>query len=393
MKNLFSKSLSRKKLAVFSASFVVLTTISGFVIYETTKKTVLLSIDGKEEVVKTHADTVAGIFDDLNISLHAKDYVYPSEGTKVKNQLKVEWKKAKQVQIVEDKEKKMIWTTASDVNEFLKEQSIALNKFDKVQPTLQSPLKNELKIVINHAFPVKLFNGRNKQQVWSTSTTVADFLSQQGIELKRIDRVEPNLNETIDKRDVVKVIRVEKVTDVVEEPVHYAVVTKRDQSLNQGAQRILKEGQKGLVSKEFEVTLENGKEISRKLIYKKTLREKQDKVVAVGSKPMIQMVSRGMRDASRELYVSTTAYTANCNGCSGKTATGINLRTNPNLKIIAVDPSVIPLGSKVYVDGYGYAVAADTGSAIKGNRIDVFFSSSSDAYRWGRKTVKIKILQ
>ena len=60
--------------------------------------------------------------------------------------------------------------------------------------------------------------------------------------------------------------------------------------------------------------------------------------------------------------------------------------------MIAVDPNVIPLGIKGVCRGYGYAVAADTGGAIKGNKIDVFFSSKSDAYRWGVKKVKIKVL-
>ncbi|WP_317906716.1 3D domain-containing protein, partial [Bacillus subtilis] len=76
----------------------------------------------------------------------------------------------------------------------------------------------------------------------------------------------------------------------------------------------------------------------------------------------------------------------------GHTATGVNLKNNPGAKVIAVDPSVIPLGSKVHVEGYGYAVAADTGSAIKGRKIDVFFPSKSTAYRWGNKRVKIKVL-
>ena len=57
-----------------------------------------------------------------------------------------------------------------------------------------------------------------------------------------------------------------------------------------------------------------------------------------------------------------------------------------------MDPSVIPLGSKVGVEGYGYAIAGDTGGAIKGNKIDVLFSSKSEAYAWGRKKVRIKIL-
>lgn len=104
-------------------------------------------------------------------------------------------------------------------------------------------------------------------------------------------------------------------------------------------------------------------------------------------------VSRSTSSQSvKEFYVSATAYTAYCSGCSGITKTGINLRKNPNLKVIAVDPRVIPLGTKVYVEGYGYAIAGDTGSAIKGNKIDVFFPKQSQALNWGRKKVKIKIL-
>lgn len=95
----------------------------------------------------------------------------------------------------------------------------------------------------------------------------------------------------------------------------------------------------------------------------------------------------------KEITVSASAYTANCNGCSGITSTGINLKQNPDVKVIAVDPSIIPLGTKVYVEGYGYAIAGDTGGAIKGNKIDVFFPSKSEAYKWGRKQVKIKILK
>ena len=89
--------------------------------------------------------------------------------------------------------------------------------------------------------------------------------------------------------------------------------------------------------------------------------------------------------------VKATAYTANCKGCSGITASGLNLKKNPNVKAISVDPKVIPLGTKVHVEGYGDAIAADKGGAIKENKIDVFYSSHSKAINWGRKTVKVKI--
>ncbi|PEL49421.1 cell wall-binding protein EntB [Bacillus toyonensis] len=103
------------------------------------------------------------------------------------------------------------------------------------------------------------------------------------------------------------------------------------------------------------------------------------------------------QSAKRELTVVATAYTADPseNGTYGGrvlTAMGHDLTINPNIRIIAVDPKVIPLGSKVWVEGYGEAIAGDTGSAIKGNRIDVLMGSKSKAMNWGRQTVKVKVL-
>jgi 3D (Asp-Asp-Asp) domain-containing protein len=97
-------------------------------------------------------------------------------------------------------------------------------------------------------------------------------------------------------------------------------------------------------------------------------------------------------DIEKEITVRATAYTADCQGCIGITATGVDLKANPDAKVVAVDPSVIPLGSKVYVEGYGYATAEDTGSAIKGNRVDIFIPNEQDALNWGVKNVKVQVL-
>lgn len=95
---------------------------------------------------------------------------------------------------------------------------------------------------------------------------------------------------------------------------------------------------------------------------------------------------------AKVITVEATAYTADCEGCSGTTKTGIDLKANPNQKVIAVDPNVIPLGSKVHVEGYGEAIAGDTGGAIDGHKIDVFIPSEAKAKQWGRKDVQVKIL-
>lgn len=90
--------------------------------------------------------------------------------------------------------------------------------------------------------------------------------------------------------------------------------------------------------------------------------------------------------------VSATAYTAECEGCSGVTSTGIDLNANPDKKVIAVDPDVIPLGSEVHVEGYGNAVAGDVGGAINGNKIDVHVPNEAEANSWGVRTVNVTVL-
>ncbi|MGE7604788.1 ubiquitin-like domain-containing protein [Peribacillus sp. NPDC097675] len=396
MKNLISKLVGKRRMTVAICTGILVTTALGILIHNGTMHTVTIMLDGKKEVVRTHAATVNDMLKDLEITVQAADYVHPSVDSEVADDLEVVYKQARKIDIVEDGEREEVWSTADTVEEFLKEQKLGVDEKDKVTPSNDTKLKADMEVSINRAFLLKLVVGGKERQVWSTSTTVADFLKQQGVKLNDLDRVEPGLVEKVEAKNTVNVIRIEKVTDVVEEPIDYAVITKKDDSLLKGKEDIVKEGKKGVTSKEYEIIKENGKEVKRKLLSKKVVTKKQDKVVVVGTKTVeTQTAPRATNVDStngREIYVSSTAYTASCQGCSGVTSTGVDLKSNPNAKIIAVDPSVIPLGSKVYVEGYGYATAADKGGAIKGNKIDVFFSSKNDAYRWGVKKVKIRLL-
>lgn len=376
---------------IFIASFIVFASALTFIIYETTKTSVALTLDGKKQIIETHSSTIQELLDDLDIAVSSEDYVFPSLNTEITDDLEVVWKKAKQVEWQKDDEKKTVWTTVGTVKEFLEEQKVSLNEHDQINQKLDSSIKHNMDIVVHTAFPITLVDAGQETQVWSTSTTVADFLNKQEISLAQLDRVEPDLKEKVKANAVVNITRIEKVTDVVEQPINYAVITQKDSSLPEGTEQVVQEGKEGLVSKEFEVTKENGNEVSRKLLSEKTVTEKQDKVVTVGTKTDVQLASRG-EESGTEVHVNSTAYTASCNGCSGRTATGIDLKANPNAKVIAVDPSFIPLGTKVYVEGYGYAIAADTGGSIKGKKIDVFFPTTAEAYRWGNRQVKIKII-
>ncbi|WP_090991308.1 G5 and 3D domain-containing protein [Bacillus sp. OV322] len=394
MKNLIPKSFGKKRVAFGAGAAIAGIAVLGLLYYQGTKQTVSLSLDGEKKVVRTHAETIRDILKDFEIDVKAQDYLSPSGKSKVGDHTNVVWEPAMHIGITVDGKKKMVWTTAETVSGLLKEQNLELKEKDRISPAPDTRLQEKMDIAIEKAFPLTLAVGKNEKQVWSTSTTVADFLRQQGVTLNHLDRVEPKLGEKVQAKNRVNVIRVEKVTDVVEEPVNYAVITKKDNSLLKGKEKVITPGSKGLLAKHYEITKENGKVVAKKLLSKQVITEKRDRVTAIGTRQYIVQASRKAQESGgREVYVSSTAYTASCNGCSGRTATGINLKENPGARVIAVDPSVIPLGSKVFVEGYGYAIAADKGSAIKGNRIDVFFSSQSDAYRWGVKRVKVRIIQ
>lgn len=146
----------------------------------------------------------------------------------------------------------------------------------------------------------------------------------------------------------------------------------------------VKEGQKKVSTEKAETT----KPVEKKST--KAVEEKPKEKEA--AKPAEKAAPEKKSQSGQSMTMEATAYTAECYGCSGVTATGIDLNADRNKKVIAVDPSVIPLGSRVHVEGYGEAIAGDTGGAIKGNRIDLHVPTKGEAYDFGRRTVNITVL-
>lgn len=404
MKNLFSMSLRSKQIAIVTFVFALFVSIISLVLHEISKKSVTLQVNDEQIEIKTSEHTVGQLLASRDIEVAEHDLVTPSVNTTIEEGLSIRWEQAKQVEIQTGKETEKIWTTDRNVGDILAAANINLTEHDKVTPDLNENLGEDLHINVQKAFQLTLIDGGNEKQMWSTSTTVADFLKRENIQLDENDKLNREADGFVKPGSIVEVIRVEKVTDVVEEPTNFAVVTKSDAKLLKGREKVVQKGKKGSVERKFEIVKENGKEVSRTLLSERVIQEPQKKIVAVGSKVVVASaynkksnvaVSRGSSAApsgGKEFYVTATAYTAHCNGCTGTTATGINLRANPNLKVIAVDPSVIPLGSKVWVEGYGYAIAGDTGGAIKGKKIDLHVPTKAAAYNFGRRTVKVKVI-
>lgn len=432
MKNLFPKSMSKRNWVYSLVTLTVFVLVVGFLFQEGMKKTVALSLNGEEQLVRTNAATVEDIFAELEMDIHSEDYLYPSGDTEIYHDMTVRYRAAKQVSFDLGGETQEIMTNAQTVGEFLRKEQLEVSDVDKLSHSLDESIEEDMTLSLEKAFAWTLVNGTDKEEVWSTSITVADFLKQHEIKLDQDDRVEPSEDTMLTEGATVKIVHVDKVTDVVEETKDFSVEQKDDNTLAEGSEKVVQEGEEGLIEKTYEVVKENGKEVSRDLKEEKTVKESKNKVVAVGTKkPVVASVPRettkkaavstasaapssnstasnssasteassqpaqtasSSEPSGREMTMTSTAYTASCAGCSGITATGINLKANPGMKVIAVDPSVIPLGSRVYVEGYGYAIAGDTGGAIKGNKIDIFIADRASALAWGNRTVKVTVM-
>lgn len=238
--------------------------------------------------------------------------------------------------------------------------------------------------VIKGQIPVTLTVGGKTTVIETTGKTVQDVLEQQGIVLQQEDKVTPALTALLEKDMSIKVVKVEVRLENKEVPLPFVTERLASPELPRGFSREIKDGQEGILKETWQIRLEDGVEVSRTCIAREVIKEPVNALIQYGT---LSTVSRGGQDLrfSRALDVIATAYTYT----GYNTASGVP----PGPGVVAVDPRVIPLGSRLFVEGYGNATALDTGGAIKGNRIDVFYPTVEQALQWGVKNTKVYVLE
>lgn len=344
-------------------------------------------------MITTHAKTVGDLLEEQEINLSKHDELSHTKNAKISGDMEISITKSKEVTIIIDGKETVYKSTHKTIKELLITEGINVAAQDSVSPGIFKTIEDDMVITINKAKHVHIQTMDGTRSVWSLGKTVEDVVKEIELPLGEMDRVEPKMTTAISNKLTIRHVKVEQENIVKKETVDFNTIHKVNANLEKGTEKVVQEGMKGLIQKHYKVKYENGKEVQRDLFKSEIISQPQDKVIHVGTKK-VNKPSKNKQAPSgrgREFYVTATAYTAYCTGCTGKTATGIDLRSNPNQKVIAVDPRVIPLGTKVWVEGYGEAIAGDTGGAIKGSKIDLFMPTKSQAYNFGRRTVKIKI--
>lgn len=287
-------------------------------------------------------------------------------------------------------------TYKGTVKDVLQEKGILLASKDKVQPSLESKVSEKETIKLKTAIPVDIKANGMEVQVLTAEDTIKDMLDaeektlqEQGIDFdKEIDEVLPSLDSTISSDTNVQLVKVQTSDLVEKQPINFDTIVEKNEELDSSIQKVKSEGVNGQKEITYQVIYKDGVEVSRNVKSTKTIVEPQNKVMVKGTGHVYASRGGGNITYKKKISSIATAYSNHSNTATGRRP----VRNEGGLSTIAVDPSVIPLGSKVYVDGYGYAIASDTGGAIKGNRIDVYLNSSSECDSWGRKSVNTLVV-
>lgn len=325
----------------------------------------------------------------------------------------------KEVQLVVDGRVTTVETRGSLLQELLDEQAITLSPQDQISMPLNGAIRDGDRIIIDRAIPVNVTVGSKTKTIFTSQDTVDHVLKEAGVTIQSEDIVQPSQDTKLTSNMNIHVVRVTKQKVKETEDREFRVIKTADPSLEKGDNRVIQRGESGLMVNHYEKVYHNGKLVSKTKVSQQIERRTKDKIIAVGTKkvekPVIvqaaatdvkatpaklsgtkkvttakavenNVVSRAGVDFKYKKVlnnVSMTAYSAEQQGIGTRTASGTRVTEG---RTIAVDPNIIPIGWWVYIEGIGFRRAEDTGGAIKGNKIDVYYDSLKSAMNFGRKS-------
>ena len=284
---------------------------------------------------------------------------------------------------------KTVFTYEKTVGDFLEKEGIVLKNKDLVSPSLDKEIDKDMKIVISSPKSYHIKDGKKTIIAEASGYTVADVLDNLDIKLNKLERVSLPLDEIAKEGMEIKIDRVvvENLENKIEIP--FETESRENKDMFEGEKKVITKGEVGQKIESLKNTYVNGILETTEVLKSEITKDPVKEVVEVGTKKGTQAPNG--KNAKRVIVMQATAYDPTA---GSKTAMGTRARVGA----VAVDPKVIPLGSKLYIESmdgfasYGYATAEDTGGAIKGNRIDLFYNSNAEANRFGRRNVKVYVL-
>ena len=311
-----------------------------------------------------------------------------------------------------EKKSSVITTRRDSVGQFFAESKIALSEYDNMNVKNYNAVEDGMSITIERGVPVTLKTAEGEKTVGVTSTTVSEAAAELGYDLSGDEyETDSALDAPVSKGSVITVKKITYEDVSFDEEIPFDERSVNDDSMLVGQTSVVSEGECGIRQKVYRVRYIDGVEDYGVQISESITKQPVDRVIAYGTLEKAvnvketkgiasgALASRGVMRYKTKLTMSATAYdtSAGQNGGYARTAIGLV----PDIGVVAVDPSVIPLGSRLYIEStddgnswvYGYAIAGDTGGAIKGNRIDLCYRTNSQCMSFGRRQATVYVLE
>jgi uncharacterized protein YabE (DUF348 family) len=365
-------------------------------------RSITLNFDGTSKTFRTRATALAEIFKEAKVNVGAHDRITvngrlanrSSDTTKLNapsaidlTPLTIDIKRAVSIQIKIGNQDQKLESAADTIGQALAEANVQVYLADRVTPDLASPLKSNLQIDIEPSAPIEVSVDGQLIKTRTRRHTVGEVLNELGVTLLGEDYTQPALAASIEAGTVVNVVRVREEFLIEQEPIPFNTVTVADDAMELDTNSVT-DGQSGVKQKRIRVRFENGQEVARNIEDEFILEPPVSKVYRYGTQIVVRTLDTpdGPIQYWRHLRAHATSYSANTAGTPvtakyyGRTATGQQMRKG----VIAVDKSVILLFTNMYVPGYGFGQALDTGNAIKGKRLDLGYDDDNLVlwYRW-----------
>lgn len=340
--------------------------------------------------------------------------------------------RGKEVVLKVDGDKTNTVSYSKTVEELLQKEEIDLQEGAYINLPLDTQIEDKLNIIIINPKTYNIIDNEKPSEVKSIYDLTGRVLADKEIELGDLDYTVPALGEKLEQDATIEIFRVKEEVVVAKSDIVFERKRVETNDLYKGEEKIKQKGSSGELATHTKETYINGKLEKSEVVKEEVTKEKKDHIVLVGTKkkpepkpvvkaqPKVKSANRSavsrkttskapVKQAAKApsransgrtgktIVMEATAYdlsyqsTGKRPGDRGYGITASGMKAGPG--VVAVDPRVIPLGTRLYIEGYGNAIAGDTGGAIKGNIIDVFFHSRSEVRNWGRRKVKVTILK
>ncbi len=348
---------------------------------------VLIHADGKEWSFNSLERIPANLLLKAEVQLYPGDLVYvqglpvdPGKPLPAAAAYDLSVRRAVHIQLTEDGQARSIYSTAATLGQALWQAGIALHVTDRLSPPadtpllvdgLANPILEKSSLLSGHDLTIHI--GKQQIQVRTAAASVGEALAEIGLTPQGLDYSLPAGNSAIPADGQIRLVRVQETVTVEQTPLPFKTEYQPVSDLEIDHQSVVDPGEYGLTAHRVRVRYEDGKEISRQVEKEWTAREPQNKIIGYGTKVVMHTlkVDGGTIQYWRALQMWATSYHPSETGDT--TASGMPLKKG----VAAIDTRYIPFFTQMYIPGYGKAVAADTGSGVKGRWIDLGYSDSN----------------